>query len=362
MAQRVHNFNPGPAALPFPVLEQVRRDLLDFAGSGMSILEMSHRNALYEQVHHQAMADLRTLLGCSEDYAILFMGGGAQTQFAVLPMNLLPAGAYAHYVITGPWSLTALQEARKLGDARQLWSSAASNFDRVPTPADLQFDPGAAYLHYTSNNTIVGTQYAFIPDTGNVPLVCDMSSDLLSRPLEVSRFGLIYAGAQKNLGPAGVTIIIVHRSLLARCRPGLPSMFSYAQMAAHHSLLNTPPVFAIYVVGLVAQYVLAQGGLPALAMQNAEKAQVLYHTIDTSGGFYRGCAHPQSRSQMNVTFRLPTTALEEQFVSASAQAGLAGLRGHRTVGGLRASLYNAVSLSAVQALAAFMREFQQRWG
>ena len=362
MTQRIHNFNPGPAALPLPVLEQVRHDLLDFAHSGMSILEMSHRSTLYEQVHNQTIADLRTLLGCSEDYAIVFMGGGAQTQFALVPLNLLPAGAYANYLVTGLWSVSALQEARQLGDARELWSSAASHFDRLPTPADIRSDPDAVYVHYTSNNTIVGTQYTFIPDTGTVPLVCDMSSDLLSRPLDVSRFGLIYAGAQKNLGTAGVTILLIRRELLDRCQSGLPSMLSYRHMTAKNSLVNTPPIFAIYVVGLVAQYVLAHGGLPAMAARNAEKAQMLYHTIDASGGFYRGYAHAGSRSQMNVTFRLPTVALEATFVTMSRDAGFAGLEGHRSVGGLRASLYNAVSLSSVQALVDFMRDFQQRWG
>jgi phosphoserine aminotransferase len=344
------------------VLEQVQHDLLDFAGSGMSILEMSHRSTVYEGVHNQTIADLRTLLGCSADYAILFMGGGAQTQFALVAMNLLPPGAYAHYLITGAWSLAALREAQKLGEARECWSSAAAGFAYIPTPADIPVDPDAVYIHYTSNNTIVGTQYTFIPETGPVPLICDMSSDLLSRPFDVSRFGLIYAGAQKNLGPAGVAVVIVRQDLLDRCPSGLPSTLSYAHMAAQNSLVNTPPVFAIYIVGLVAQYVLAHGGLHALAAQNAEKAQLLYHTIDTSGGFYRGCAQAGSRSQMNATFRLPTVALEEKFITASTQAGFVGLQGHRSVGGMRASLYNAVSLSAVQALTAFMRDFAQRWG
>ena len=362
MTQHVHNFNPGPAALPWPVLEQVQHDLLDFAGSGMSILEMSHRSAIYEGVHNQAIADLRTLLGCTDEQAILFMGGGAQTQFALVALNLLPPGTYAHYLVTGHWSLTALHEAQKLGEARQLWSSAATHFDHVPTPAAIHSDPHAMYVHYTSNNTIVGTQYAFVPETGTVPLICDMSSDLLSRPLAVDRFGLIYASAQKNLGPAGVTVVIVRRALLERCRADLPSTLSYAHMAAQNSLLNTPPVFAIYVVGLVAQYLLAQGGLAAMAACNAEKARWLYHTIDNSAGFYRGCAQPGSRSQMNVTFRLLTTALEEKFLTASSHAGFVGLQGHRSVGGIRASLYNAVPLSAVQALTAFMRDFQQRWG
>jgi phosphoserine aminotransferase len=362
MPHRVHNFNPGPAALPLPVLEQVQSELLDFAASGMSILEVSHRSALYERVHHKTLADLRTLLGCSEEYAILFMGGGAQTQFALVAMNLLPVGAYADYLITGHWSATALRDASKLGDARELWSSATTGYDRVPIPDEVQVDPDAVYLHYTSNNTVVGTQYPYVPNAAPVPLVCDMSSDLLSQPLDVSRFGLIYAGAQKNMGPAGVTVVIIRRELLERCRPGLPATLSYIQVAAQNSLLNTPPVFAVYVVGLVAQYLLAQGGLPAIAAHNAEKARLLYHVIDSSGGFYRGHAQRDSRSQMNVTFRLLPAELEARFLAASVQAGMVGLQGHRSVGGMRVSLYNAVSLAAAQALVAFMQDFQQRWG
>jgi len=258
------------------VLEQVQRDLLDYAGTGMSMLEMSHRSATYECLHNQAMADLRTLLGGTEDHAIVFMGGGAQTQFALVALNLLPSGSYAEYLVTGVWSETALHEARQVGDARVLWSSAVTAHNRIPRPEEFHVDAGAAYLHYTSNNTIVGTQYTYIPACGDVPLVCDMSSDLLSRAVDLSRYGLIYAGAQKNLGPAGVTVVIIRRDVLAHCRTGLPTTLSYAQMAAHNSLLNTPPVFAIYVVGLVAQYLLAQGGLAAVEARNREKAALLY--------------------------------------------------------------------------------------
>jgi len=360
MTWRVHNFNPGPAALPLPVLEQVQGDLLDFAGTGMSILEMSHRSATYEELHNQAIADLRTLLGGTEDHAILFMGGGAQMQFALVALNLLSAGAYAEYLITGVWSETALSEARKIGDARVLWSSALTAHTRIPLPGEFHLEAGAAYLHYTSNNTIVGTQYTYVPAARAVPLVCDMSSDLLSRPVDLSHHSLIYAGAQKNLGPAGVTVVLIRRDLLERCRPDLPSTMSYAQMAEHNSLLNTPPVFAIYVAGLVAQYLLAQGGLAAAETRNREKAALLYAAIDTSEGFYRGWAQPESRSCMNVTFRLPTPALEKRFIIESTHAGLIGLAGHRTVGGIRASLYNAVSLEAVRTLVEFMEDFQQR--
>src|SRR5712691_1140788 len=361
MTRRVHNFNPGPAALPLPVLEQVQGDLLDFAGTGMSILEMSHRSAAYEQLHNQAIADLRTLLGGTEEHVILFMGGGAQMQFALVALNLLSPESYAEYLVTGVWSETALSEARKIGDARVLWSSATTAHTRIPAPEEFRVDAGAAYLHYTSNNTIVGTQYPYVPASRDVPLVCDMSSDLLSRPVDLARYGLIYAGAQKNLGPAGVTVVIIRRELLARCRPDLPSTMSYAQMAAHNSLLNTPPVFAIYVAGLVVQYLLAQGGLAAAAARNREKAALLYARLDSSAGFYRGWAQPESRSCMNVTFRLLTPELETRFVAESPHAGLSGLAGHRRVGGIRASLYNAVSMEAVRALVAFMEDFQRRY-
>jgi phosphoserine aminotransferase len=361
MTRRVHNFNPGPAALPLPVLEEVQADLLDFAGTGLSILEMSHRSATYERLHNQAIADLRRLLGGTEDHAVLFMGGGAQMQFALVALNLLAPGSYAEYLVTGVWSETALSEARKIGDARVLWSSATTAHTRIPVPGEFHIEAGAAYLHYTSNNTIVGTQYTYVPAARDVPLVCDMSSDLLSRPVDLSHYSLIYAGAQKNLGPAGVTVVLIRRDLLECCRSDLPSTMSYAQMAAHNSLLNTPPVFAIYVAGLVAQYLLAQGGLTAAEARNREKAALLYTAIDNSEGFYRGWAQPESRSCMNVTFRLPTPALEERFITESTNAGLIGLAGHRAVGGIRASLYNAVSLEAVCTLVEFMGEFQRHY-
>ena len=362
MHTRAHNFNPGPAALPLPVLEQVQQELLDFEGSGMSILEMSHRGAVYERVHNEAITNLRKLLGCGEDYTMLFMGGGATTQFALVPMNLLRKGSHTEYLVTGTWGEAALREARKIGDAREIWSSASTKHNRVPTPNEFRVNPQAAYLHYTSNNTIEGTQFPYIPDSSLVPLVCDMSSDILSRPLEASRFGLIYAGAQKNMGPAGVTLVIIHQDLLERSSPDLTATFSYARMAKENSLLNTPPVFAVYMISLVTQHWLDQGGLQAVQACNSKKAGLLYDAIDRSGGFYRGCAQPSSRSQMNVTFQLPTAELEKRFALESNEAGLIGLKGHRSVGGIRASLYNAVGLESVQALVEFMKEFQERRG
>lgn len=362
MTYRAHNFGAGPAALPLPVLERVQSELLDFQGSGMSILEVSHRGAHYDRVHQQTLADLRTLLVLGDDHDILFMGGGACLQFSLVPMNLLAAGQRADYLITGSWSQQALAEASKVGTTRALWSSAESGFDRVPGPGDYQPDPEAAYLHYTSNNTIAGTQYPRPPEAGTVPLVCDMSSDILSRPMDFAAFGLIYAGAQKNLGPAGVTLVVIRRDLLQRSPANLGKLLSYAQVAAKSSLLNTPPVFAVYVVGLVARHLLDTGGLEAAAERNERKARLLYDVLDASGGFFRGHAQAKSRSLMNVTFRLPTPELEARFVQEATTQGLVGLKGHRSVGGLRASIYNAVSLESVQVLADFMKDFQRRVG
>ncbi len=362
MSERVHNFGAGPSALPLSVLQQVQAELLDYAGTGMSILESSHRGKAYDEVHQRTTRDLKTLLGAGDSHEILFMGGGARSQFAIVPMNLLLGGGSADYITTGNWSVMALAEAKKQGSARELWSSVAVGNDRVPAPGDLEPDPRAAYLHYTSNNTIAGTQYHYVPKTGAVPLVCDMSSDILSRPLDLSLFGLIYAGAQKNLGPSGVTVVIVRKDLLERSSARLPDTMSYARMAAKQSLLNTPPVYAIYMVGLVARWLLEMGGAEAVGRQNEQKAGLLYGTIDGSGGFYRGHAQKDSRSRMNVTFRLPSEDLESSFVASAAEEGLVGLKGHRSVGGIRASIYNAVTLEAVEALTQFMAEFQRKHG
>ncbi len=365
MTHRVHNFGGGPAALPLPVLDQVRDELLDFRGSGMSILEASHRGAHYSAVHRETSEALAELLGlgsgANASHAIVYMGGGARTQFGLVPMNLLPAGGKAAYVVTGRWAEMAAAEGAKRGDAQVVWSSAEDGFDHVPT-GGLWCDPDAAYLHYTSNNTVAGTQLRETPDYVPVPLVCDMSSDLLSRPLDLAPFGLIYAGAQKNLGPAGVTVVIVRKDLLETAPDDLPDTLTYAKMAAKDSLLNTPPVFAIYMVGLVARWLLDHGGLAAAAERNEAKARHLYAAIDGSGGFYRGHARPASRSWMNVTFRLPDEALEARFVEEAAAADLVGLKGHRSVGGIRASIYNAVELHSVERLVGFMAEFRSRHG
>lgn len=362
MTKRVHNFSAGPSALPLPVLAQVQRELTDFRGTGMSIMEMSHRGKVYEAVHNETIADLKTLLGVGNDYSVLFMGGGARTQFALLPTNLLPKGGFAEYVLTGTWAEGAYEEAKKLGDARALWSSKDERYTHVPQPEVLRPTPGAAYLHYCSNNTIYGTQYHHIPETHGVPLICDMSSDILSRPVDVSKFAMIYAGAQKNMGPSGVTFLLVRNDLLERVPKNLPDMWSYAKVAKENSLLNTPPTFAIYMVGLVAKWLLSLGGLAAMGRRNQEKAELIYKAIDNSGGFYTPHARPSSRSWMNVTFRLPNEELTAQFVTASQKAELEGLKGHRSVGGIRASIYNAVDLEAVRALVAFMDDFRAKHG
>lgn len=360
---RIHNFSAGPAVLPLPVLEKVQAELLDYGGTGMSVMEMSHRSAAFEAIIRGAEADLRALLGIPAGYAVLFLQGGASLQFAMVPMNLRSAGASADYVLTGHWSKGALKEAEKLGPTRVAGSTEESRFDRIPAPGELQLDPGAAYLHFTSNNTIYGTEWPSepVPPAG-VPLVCDASSDIASRPIPVERYGLLYAGAQKNLGPAGVTLVVVRRDLLERTPKGLPALLDYRVVAEGGSLHNTPPTFAIYVLGLVVRWLQDEGGLAAIARRNEEKAGRVYRAIDGSGGFYRGHARPEGRSRMNVTFRLPSEELERAFVKEATAAGLDGLKGHRSVGGLRASLYNALPLAAVDALVAFMKEFERKNG
>ena len=360
---RIHNFSAGPAVLPVRVLEQVQAELLDYRGTGMSVLEMSHRSAAFEDIVARAEADLRTLLGLTDDHAVLFLQGGASLQFAMVPMNLRAAGASADYILTGHWSKAALKEAEKLGAARVAGSTEATKFDRIPSDSEIQADPKAAYLHFTSNNTIYGTEWFGEPGApAGVPLVCDVSSDFLSRPLPMEKYGLVYAGAQKNLGPAGVTVVVVRRGLLARGPAGLPALLDYRLLDENKSLYNTPPCFAIYVVGLVLKWLGDLGGLPGIETVVASKAARIYGAIDGSGGFYRGHAQKAARSRMNVTFRLPSEDLEKAFVKQATAEGLDGLKGHRSVGGLRASLYNALPVEAVAALVAFMQEFQRRNG
>ncbi len=363
LVKRVHNFGAGPAVLPVSVLERAQSELLDYAGTGMSVMEMSHRSAAFEAIIQKAEADLRLLLGLGDDFAVLFLQGGASLQFAMVPANLRAAGSSADYVLSGHWSKAALKEAQKAGRARVAGSTESSAFDRVPAQGELDLEPDAAYLHFTSNNTIYGTQWSIDPEPpAGVPLVCDASSDVLSRPIDVSRYGLLYAGAQKNLGPSGVVLVVVRKELLERTPGGLPAMLDYRLMAEHKSLYNTPPTFAVYVVGLVLQWIRDLGGLAELGRRNEAKAAVLYEAIDGSGGFYRGHAQKASRSRMNVTFRLPSEEMEKGFLKEAQAEGLEGLKGHRSVGGLRASIYNACPLESARALAAFMREFHRRRG
>ena len=362
-AARVFNFGAGPAVLPEPVLEEARQDLLALPGAGMSVLEVSHRSAVMDGIIESAITDIRALAGLPDDYHVLFLQGGATQQFAMVPLNLLPPGGSADYVLTGVWAAKAYEEAQLLATARAAGSTENERYVRIPDAAELELSDAAAYLHVTSNNTICGTQWRELPDAGAVPLVVDASSDIFSRPLAFDRLGLVYAGAQKNLGPAGVTLVIVRDDLVRSAQPraGVPSMLRYSAYADQGSRPNTPPVFAIYMVGLVVKWLLASGGLEAAARRNARKAAVVYEAIDRSG-FYRGTADPHSRSQMNVTFRLPDAALEGRFVAAARDAGLAGLKGHRSVGGIRASLYNALPETAAAALAAFMSEFERTHG
>jgi phosphoserine aminotransferase len=358
---RVYNFSSGPAVLPVSVLEQIQRDLVALPGVGMSILEVSHRSAIFEQVIAKAEADLRELAGIPANYKVLFLQGGASLQFSMVPLNLLTEGKTADYIITGTWTDKAAKEAKKVGNVNIAATSAADNFSRIPAASEWKLTPGAAYVHITSNNTIEGTQWHEVPDVGSAPLVSDASSDILSRPIDVTKYGLIYAGAQKNLGPAGATIVIIRDDLLQRSSKSLHTMLNYAIHAENGSLYNTPPVFAIYGVGLVLQWLRAQGGLDAIARTNQRKASKLYAEIDRTG-FYRPTAKTVDRSLMNVTFRLPSEALEKQFVKESTASGFDGLKGHRSVGGMRASIYNAFPEEGIDSLVEFMREFERKNG
>jgi len=358
-AKRAYNFNAGPSALPLSALQKAQAELLDFQGTGMSILEMSHRGKEYEAVHNQAIALLRELLSIPEDYDVLFLQGGASLQFAMVPMNFLQPKRRAAYAITGVWSEKAFDEAKKMGDAYEAASTKAGKHSDIPAPGEVKAEAGTAYLHITSNNTIFGTQWREFPDTGDVPLIADMSSDILSRPFDVSKFSLIYAGAQKNLGPAGVTVVIIKRSFLAMANPDIPTMLRYGTHARENSLYNTPPTFGIYLMGLVLAWVKEQGGLAAITRRNGKKAALIYEAIDGSHGFYTGHAQAAARSLMNITFRLPSEELEKKFLFEAKQAGFVGLAGHRLVGGCRASAYNAVPVEACQELKELMVKFQR---
>jgi phosphoserine aminotransferase len=362
IVSRIHNFNAGPAALPLSVLEQAQAELLDYQGRGMSILEMSHRSKEYEAINAEAEARFKRLLGLREGYRVLFMQGGASTQFAAVPMNFLAAGGVADYVLTGVWSDKALEEAQRIGEVHIAASTKEEQYRRIPRREEIRLSESPAYVHVTSNNTIYGTQWHWWPEAGEAPLVVDMSSDILSRPLEAERFALIYAGAQKNIGPAGVTVVLVREDFLAQAGSTPPTMLRYKTYAKNNSLYNTPPVFAVYMVNLVLGWIEESGGLEAIGERNRRKAKLIYDAIDESGGFYRGHAAADSRSLMNLTFRLADEGLEKPFVEEAKAQGMVGLAGHRSVGGIRASLYNATDVESCRALAQFMAEFARANG
>ncbi|HEY7499370.1 MAG TPA: 3-phosphoserine/phosphohydroxythreonine transaminase [Vicinamibacterales bacterium] len=355
---RIHNFSAGPAILPIEVLEEAQRDLMALPGVGMSILEISHRSKAFDEIIEGCEADLRALAGIPANHHVLFLQGGASLQFSMVPMNILPAGGSADYIVTGSWSQKAVKEAKRVGAVKIAASTESENFARVPAPSELTLDPNAAYVHYTTNNTIFGTEWHYVPEVGRVPLVADTSSNMFSRPIDVSKYGLIYAGAQKNLGPSGVTLVIVRDDLVARTPPSLATMLQYSVHVENKSMYNTPPVFGVYIMRLVLQWLIKQGGLAEIERRNTRKADKLYAEIDRTG-YYRGHAAKDSRSRMNVTFRLPSEELEKKFVKESTAAGLDGLKGHRSVGGLRASIYNAFPEPGIDALVEFMREFER---
>jgi len=358
---RIHNFSAGPAVLPLPVLEEAQRDLISLPGIGMSVMEISHRSKTFEDILGRAIEDIRALAGIPATYKILMLQGGATLQFSMVPMNLLGAGASADYIDTGSWSDKAIKEAKKVGAVNIAASTRTEKYTRIPAQHELKLTPGAAYAHITTNNTIEGSEWKVLPDVGGAPLVADTSSDMFSGPIDVTRFGLMYSGAQKNLGPSGVTLVIIHEDLLVRSSDTLPVMLNYKVHAESNSLHNTPNTFGIYILGLTVKWLRSLGGLQAIAAINERKAGKIYAEIDRTG-FYRGTAMKDSRSLMNVTFRLATEELEKMFVKESTAAGLAGLKGHRSVGGMRASIYNAFPDEGVDALVEFMREFERARG
>jgi phosphoserine aminotransferase len=358
MPDRIHNFSAGPAVLPEPVLRKAQDAIWNAAGSGIGIMEHSHRGKVYEQIHNEAEQACRNLAGIPDDYRVLFLQGGASLQFAMVPMNFLAPERTADYLVTGVWSQKAVKEAKPVGKVHIAASSEGTNFDRIPQPNEIRYSSSPVYVHITTNNTIFGTQWRTEPPVpGGVPLMADTSSDMYSRPIDVRKYGIIYAGAQKNLGPSGVVLVIIRNDLVEAGSKSLPTMLQYRTHAAENSLYNTPPTFAIYVMGEVFKWIQAQGGLSAMAEQNETKARLLYDYLDESE-FFRGTAQPDSRSLMNVCFRGPSEELEAKFISEATKRGLDGLKGHRSVGGMRASIYNACPRRSVEALVAFMKEFE----
>jgi phosphoserine aminotransferase len=357
---RIWNFNPGPATLPLPVLEKMKADLPNYAGTGMAVMELSHRSKESADIHAQAQSLIREMFQVPDNYHILFLQGGASTQFYMIPMNLLREGQSTDYVNTGSWSKKAIKEAKLFGSVNVAGSSEEANFTEIPK--DLNLDSNAQYVHITSNNTIAGTQWKIFPDTGNIPLIADMSSDIMSKKIDISRFGIIYAGAQKNLGPSGVTAVIIRKDLVEKSRDDIPTMTMYKTHAEKDSLFNTPPTYSIYILKLVAEHMKSIGGLDAVQKENEAKANLLYGTIDANKDFFRCPVPVDSRSVMNVVFRLPDEDLEKKFIADGLAAGFGGLKGHRSVGGIRVSMYNAMPLKGIQELTTFMKDFAAKNG
>jgi phosphoserine aminotransferase len=359
--KRIFNFSAGPAVLPEEVLKQCQQDIWNIFGSGIGIMEHSHRGPVFDRVIDEAKADCRTIADISDDYEVLFLQGGATTQFAMIPMNFLSPETTADYPDTGVWTTKAIKEAKLFGKVNVAFDGSKIGYTHVPTDAEIKQSAGAAYMHYCSNNTIYGTRFSKTPQS-NSPLICDASSEIFSRPIDVNQHAMIYAGAQKNLGPSGVVLVIMRKDLIAKGKKGLAGMFSYDNHAKNDSRLNTPNTFGIYVIGQVFKWILKQGGLAAIEKKNSDKAKLIYDAIDSSGGFYKGVARADSRSHMNITFRTANEDLDKKFVTESAKQEMDGLKGHRDAGGMRASVYNAFPLQGCKALADFMRDFAQRNG
>ena len=362
MTERIYNFSAGPAILPLPVLEQAQREMLSLNSIGMSIMEISHRSKHFERILDSAVTGIRELLGVPENYRILFLQGGASLQFSMIPLNFLGADKTADYVITGVWGKKALKEAKRSGNANVVFTDAENGFRSVPAQDELGFSKYAEYVHYTSNETIEGVEFKYDLDGGGIPVVCDMSSNIMSKPLDMEKYALIYAGAQKNIGPSGVTLVIIRDDLLEKVPENQHSMLDYRLLAENNSMLNTPNTWGIYIINLVCEHLKQIGGLGEMEKRNEEKASILYDAIDASEGFYRGHADKSARSLMNVTFRLPSEELEKQFTSEATSQGLDGLKGHRSVGGIRASIYNAFPKEGVEKLVEFMMDFSRKNG
>lgn len=359
MTKRVYNFNPGPSTIPLDVLKKLQADLLNFENTGMSIMEISHRSPEYDKVHNDAIALTKELMGLDDSYKVLFVGGGASTQFAYIPMNFLPKGKVGAYVDTGTWSTKAIKEAKILGKEVHLaGSSKEGGYTFIPQPEEIDFPTDAAYLHITTNNTIKGTQYHFLPETGNVPLIADMSSDILSHQIDFSKFSMIYAGAQKNLGPSGVTMIVMKENMLDKIEDGIPSMIDYRTHATKNSLFNTAPTLPIYIVKLVLEWIKDQGGLSAVETINRAKKDIVYGLLDDNPDYFRTPVREDSRSWMNLVFRLPSEELEQKLIAEAKTAGFIGLKGHRSVGGIRVSLYNAMTLEGAEKVTEFIDNFR----